>query len=101
MKTRFKVTVGLLCATTLLSSIYAVRQRQWALHLRDQLSETNKDDVKLMQSLSTTELENLCARFRAAGEIRIADWITGQYLAPREDVAKAGSGSDEVQGELQ
>ena len=81
---RRQVIVVLLCLMTLCSSIYAVRQRQWALKLRDQLAETNKDDVKLMQLLSVAELENLCAKFRAAGETRIADWIADHYLEPKQ-----------------
>ena len=75
---RRRVTIVLLCLTTLVSGLYAVRQRAWALKLRDQLAETNKDDVKLMELLSTAEKESIIARFRAAGETRIADWIARQ-----------------------
>jgi hypothetical protein len=85
--TKERFIVGFLCVTALLSSIYAVRQRQWALQLRDQLSVTNKDDVKLMHLLSAAEKESICARFRELGETRIADWIAGQYLETQGNVA--------------
>ena len=78
---RAKTAIALLCALTILSGTYAVRQRQWALKLRDQLSETNKDDVKLMRLLSDRERESICRRLRAQGEDHIADWITDNYPA--------------------
>ena len=81
---RFKVVIAILCALTILSSVYAFRQRQWALKLRDQLAETNKDDVKLMKILSASEKETICRMFREHGENRIADWITRQYLVTQE-----------------
>jgi hypothetical protein len=81
---RFKVVIAVLCVLTILSSVYAFRQRQWALKLRDQLAETNKDDVKLMNILSAAEKETICRKFREHGENRIADWITGQYLVTQE-----------------
>ena len=81
---RFKVVIVVLCTLTILSSVYAYRQRQWALKLRDQLAETNKDDVKLMNILSAAEKETICRKFREHGENRIADWITGQYLVTQE-----------------
>ena len=83
-KMRFKVVIAVLCALTILSSVYAFRQRQWALKLRDQLAETNKDDVKLMNILSASEKETICRMFREHGENRIADWITRQYLVTQE-----------------
>jgi hypothetical protein len=83
-KMRFKVVIAVLCALTILSSVYAFRQRQWALKLRDQLAETNKDDVKLMNMLSGAEKETICRKFREHGEPRIADWITRQYLVTQE-----------------
>jgi hypothetical protein len=81
---RFKVVIAVLCALTIMSSVYAFRQRQWALKLRDQLAETNKDDVKLMNILSAAEKETICRKFRENGESRIAEWITRQYLVTRE-----------------
>jgi hypothetical protein len=81
---RFKAVIALLCALTILSDVYAFRQRQWALKLRDQLAETNKDDVKLMNILSAAEKGTLCRKFRERGENRIADWITSQYLVTQE-----------------
>jgi hypothetical protein len=81
---RFKVVIAVLCALTILSSVYAFRQRQWALKLRDQLAETNKDDVKLMNILGPAEKETICRKFREHGENRIADWITRQYLVTQE-----------------
>ena len=83
-KMRFKVVIAVLCALTILSNVYAFRQRQWALRLRDQLAETNKDDVKLMNILSAAEKETICRKFREHGENRIAEWITRQYLVTRE-----------------
>jgi hypothetical protein len=90
---RVKVVMAVLCAMTILSSAYALRQRQWALKLRDQLAETNKDDVKFMQILSVAEKESVCRRLHEQGEDRIADWITTQYLATQneanQDVAES------------
>jgi hypothetical protein len=83
-KMRFKVVIAVLCALTILSSVYAFRQRQWALKLRDQLAEANKDDVKLMNILGAAEKETICRKFREHGENRIADWITRQYLVTQE-----------------
>jgi hypothetical protein len=83
-KMRFKVVMAVLCALTILSSVYAFRQREWALKLRDQLAETNKDDVKLMNILSPAEKETICRKFREHGENRIAEWITRQYLVTQE-----------------
>jgi hypothetical protein len=85
---RFKVAIALLCAMTILSSAYAFRQRQWALKLRDQLAETNKDDVKFMQILSVAEKESACRKLRELGEDRIADWISSQYLATQNEANK-------------
>jgi hypothetical protein len=85
---RNKVAIALLCAMTILSSVYAYRQKQWALKLRDQLTETNKDDVKFMHLLSAEEKESVCRRLREQGENRIADWITTQYLATQNDADK-------------
>jgi hypothetical protein len=85
---RVKVVMAVLCAMTILSSVYALRQRQWALKLRDQLAETNKDDVKFMQILSVAEKESVCRRLHEQGEDRIADWITTQYLAPQNEADK-------------
>ena len=82
---RFKVVIAVLCALTILSSVYAFRQRQWALKLRDQLAETNKDDVKLMNILGAAEKETICRKFRENGETRIADWITGQYMVVTQE----------------
>ena len=81
---RLKVVIAVLCVLTILSSVYAFRQRQWALKLRDQLAETNKDDVKLMNILGAAEKQTICRKFREHGESRIADWITRQYLVTRE-----------------
>jgi hypothetical protein len=85
---KFKVAIALLCAMTILSGAYAFRQRQWALKLRDQLVETNKDDVKLMHILSAEEKGSVCRRLREQGENRIADWITTQYLATQNEANK-------------
>jgi hypothetical protein len=85
---RFKVAIALLCAMTILSSAYAFRQRQWALKLRDQLTETNKDDVKLMHILGAEEKESVCRRLRQQGENRIADWITTHYLETQNEANK-------------
>jgi hypothetical protein len=81
---RFKVVIAILCALTIFSSAYAFRQRQWALKLRDQVTETNKDDVKLMNILGATEKETICRKFREHRENRIADWIIRQYLVTQE-----------------
>ncbi len=62
-KNGIKVVIAVLCALTILSSVYAFRQRQWALDLRDQLAETNKDDVKLMNFLSAAERKRSAESF--------------------------------------
>ena len=80
-----RLILSLALASTLVVSVYAVRQRQWALKLKDQLEETNKDDVKIMQLLSTSDKESLCVRLRRLGEDRMADWIVSQYPEPKED----------------
>jgi hypothetical protein len=73
-----KVLVAILCATTVLASVYAYRQREWALKLHAQLVETNKDDMTLMRIMSAKEKETVCKELREQGENRIADWINAR-----------------------
>jgi hypothetical protein len=74
-----KAIIPILCATTVLASVYAYRQREWALKLHAQLVETNKDDMTLMRIMSAEEKETVCRELREQGEIRIADWIHERY----------------------
>jgi hypothetical protein len=76
------VIITLLCTATLLAGVYGLRQRAWALQLKTQLEETNKDDVKAMETLSDQEKFVLYLRLRSQGEERMADWIKDHYLAP-------------------
>ena len=74
-----KAIIPILCATTVLASVYAYRQREWSLKLHAQLVETNKDDMTLMRIMSAEEKETVCRELREQGEIRIADWIHERY----------------------
>ena len=74
-----KAIIPILCATTVLASVCAYRQREWALKLHAQLVETNKDDMTLMRIMSAEEKETVCRELREQGEIRIADWIHERY----------------------